>query len=1030
MSNQESGSAKAFETQEQSESQHARQRAESEVARFEISVKEQTTRLATVKEFMARNKEREAGEAMKDGNVGQAIDLEADAQDLFLDAADLRQQLGDSQAADDNASQVKRLEEKERQVTHPRELRPPPASSQELAQDGDTVAADSATETQRKPSGQESTRNADSGQDVRRRLTTGRRQSPSSQEPIKQEDNLAVDSTVEAKSKLTVQEAIRRIAYKPAQEAEQRGTTSPADRTHAKALSQAGDRQDELMRRKDGLDTQRESQERLERHLLQDRPHRLGDQPDDRMNFAIVFADGNYGRAAEAYLRTGYSEYTLLRANSIEDADAKMADMLRGHRADSGSEPKIRNIIMVTHANEYGVLKIPLTEQDAQSGTAKETVHPFSAWNLANLLGEIKQGKRQTLVEDRSEVLQALDRESLVTVAGCNFGRSKDGLQALHAFYGGQAEVYAPVGLQVFEMQPMGIGHVLQSRLEAFNFLLQQDRLPPETRQLDNKQQLALVDGVIRRSGGFLPTQSFIIGDNNQEEFRQLNNRQQLSAQAEHLKTRPALPDPVLRHELARLSPKELAAVAHNLEQGDRPGKSLVVWAARNAWYEKSREEMQEAGFADSNDPIAGLPPFGGSLMVDPDLKDYTLEDPWRSSRQAGVEPETPGSDPFLEGRFSMDAPTNRDVAEHEFNQELLEQAAKPPSLERPYSSKGFVEPIQDGVRLWNFAIGRADLRSDFEAPLRNLAQQMRANPDLTMTVTGHASTPGGQAANDRVALARALVIANFLGQNGVSADKILLLGAGEHNPLEADTRGGKVNAEHAAHNRRVEVRLVPNGQNSAAMKEASQVALAAIADQSQPLTEAVKDAQEEVDDTLHKGLEVSSLVLHTVAEIIEVETIGLVAPLLEWVGIAQGYSDAREAHRREGVITGIKLGLSAAKMSPEQLGKDIYAQDLGAVIRNDKWLQYFWDEEKRNNPVNDYRELGMIEGVARVVDTINQTNRKLESSYRRILQDRGFPASQVDRIYRENIQGIRLQALDLIDKNIRDQISRLEKPE
>lgn len=113
-------------------------------------------------------------------------------------------------------------------------------------------------------------------------------------------------------------------------------------------------------------------------------------------------------------------------------------------------------------------------------------------------------------------------------------------------------------------------------------------------------------------------------------------------------------------------------------------------------------------------------------------------------------------------------------------------------------STFSFVEHIR-------FPYGSSKLPEDqiTLAPFRLLADQLNQEPDLTVELTGHTCAISSAGFNERLGLARAQSLADWLKSQGIAADRIAVRSAGEGQPLADNaTETGQ------AANRRVEVRI------------------------------------------------------------------------------------------------------------------------------------------------------------------------------------------------------------------------------
>ena len=116
----------------------------------------------------------------------------------------------------------------------------------------------------------------------------------------------------------------------------------------------------------------------------------------------------------------------------------------------SNGVTQIRELVLVTHANA-NQLFFPVVP----AGAGVDSVYGcVTAWSLAQLQNDIG-AKFASFDQARKAVVPLLLDDSWVTVRGCNFGNSAEGLYALHSFFGGRANVYAPTKFMVFADSPI-----------------------------------------------------------------------------------------------------------------------------------------------------------------------------------------------------------------------------------------------------------------------------------------------------------------------------------------------------------------------------------------------------------------------------------------------------------------------------------------------------------------------------------------------------------------------------------------------
>ncbi len=102
------------------------------------------------------------------------------------------------------------------------------------------------------------------------------------------------------------------------------------------------------------------------------------------------------------------------------------------------------------------------------------------------------------------------------------------------------------------------------------------------------------------------------------------------------------------------------------------------------------------------------------------------------------------------------------------------------------------------------FTAGGTAFSSDAEKRLRKLASAIRkGGGNVLVVIEGHADAAGIKADNDKLAVARAVVVSDYLTKHGVSKLRITARGRGSAQPIASnDTPDGR------GKNRRVEVRV------------------------------------------------------------------------------------------------------------------------------------------------------------------------------------------------------------------------------
>ena len=100
-----------------------------------------------------------------------------------------------------------------------------------------------------------------------------------------------------------------------------------------------------------------------------------------------------------------------------------------------------------------------------------------------------------------------------------------------------------------------------------------------------------------------------------------------------------------------------------------------------------------------------------------------------------------------------------------------------------------------------SFAVGRADIQSNFRTILDTFATGLVSNSASNVTVIGHTDSTGTDAVNNPLSLNRAASVRDYLSSRGVAASRVAIDGRGSREPIASnDTTANK------AKNRRVEI--------------------------------------------------------------------------------------------------------------------------------------------------------------------------------------------------------------------------------
>jgi cytochrome c oxidase subunit 2 len=103
-----------------------------------------------------------------------------------------------------------------------------------------------------------------------------------------------------------------------------------------------------------------------------------------------------------------------------------------------------------------------------------------------------------------------------------------------------------------------------------------------------------------------------------------------------------------------------------------------------------------------------------------------------------------------------------------------------------------------------NFESGSASLTANSKYELDNLVTGLNAYPNVNIEVAGHTDNVGDSAANMALSAARASAVAKYLGDRGISLNRIKPRGYGDSKPLVANDT-----PENQAKNRRTEFTIL-----------------------------------------------------------------------------------------------------------------------------------------------------------------------------------------------------------------------------
>ena len=111
---------------------------------------------------------------------------------------------------------------------------------------------------------------------------------------------------------------------------------------------------------------------------------------------------------------------------------------------------------------------------------------------------------------------------------------------------------------------------------------------------------------------------------------------------------------------------------------------------------------------------------------------------------------------------------------------------------------RGFVVTLSSGVF---FDVGKSALKKGAQATLSRIADQLKSDPNVKVSVEGHTDSTGSKAKNEELSQKRADAVRDYLVGAGVAADRVTAVGRGEEEPVATNkTAAGR------QQNRRVEL--------------------------------------------------------------------------------------------------------------------------------------------------------------------------------------------------------------------------------
>ncbi len=143
--------------------------------------------------------------------------------------------------------------------------------------------------------------------------------------------------------------------------------------------------------------------------------------------------------------------------------------------------------------------------------------------------------------------------------------------------------------------------------------------------------------------------------------------------------------------------------------------------------------------------------------------------------------------------------------------QDSTSLAPSPPKVEvvqvqneESHQTEAVMTKVELGEAVLTFDTSSDQLPPTAPLYLRPLARALAGDENQQVLVVGHTDNVGAPGVNLSLSERRAQAVANFLGAQGISQDKMQAIGAGEHKPIAPNDT-----PQHRAQNRRVEVYII-----------------------------------------------------------------------------------------------------------------------------------------------------------------------------------------------------------------------------
>ena len=124
------------------------------------------------------------------------------------------------------------------------------------------------------------------------------------------------------------------------------------------------------------------------------------------------------------------------------------------------------------------------------------------------------------------------------------------------------------------------------------------------------------------------------------------------------------------------------------------------------------------------------------------------------------------------------------------------------------------LEKIHEGAKMVMnnifFDKNKSVLRKQSMVELATIYKMLKENPDMVIEISGHTDNAGNDKLNQKLSLARAQSVVNYLTKKGISKKQLIAKGYGKSQPIAPNTLpNGKPDLAGMQLNRRVEMKIV-----------------------------------------------------------------------------------------------------------------------------------------------------------------------------------------------------------------------------